>query len=100
VWEMSERLVAALTGGGTVATELEFFQRDDPIAVLDGLILEGTVTAERQTVRRHCDLTIIDREHLLTPSEASDLFGAWTAARSWCRWACSASRRLTASGPG
>jgi hypothetical protein len=74
---MSDRLVAALQGGGTVATELEFFQRDDSIAVLSGLILEGTVTAERQTVRRHCDLTIIDREHTLTPSEASDLFGAW-----------------------
>jgi hypothetical protein len=77
MWAMSDKLIAALTGGGTVATELEFFQRDDPVAVLDSLILDGTVTAERQAIRRSCDLTIIDREHTLTPGEASDLFGAW-----------------------
>jgi hypothetical protein len=77
IWAMSELLTDALRGGGTVVTELEFFQRDDSIAVLDGLILDGTVTIERQAVRRSCDLTIIDAEHTLTPSEATDLFGAW-----------------------
>lgn len=77
MWQMSDRLVSALTGGGTVITELEFFQRDDSIAVLTDLILDGTVTAERQAVRRSCDLTIVDAEHTLTPSEATDLFGAW-----------------------
>lgn len=74
---MSDRLIAALTGGGTVITELEFFQRDQPVVVLDRLIVEGTVTIERQAVRRSCELTILDVEHTLTPSEASDLFGAW-----------------------
>jgi hypothetical protein len=77
MWTMSKRLTAALTGGGNVVTELEFFQRDVSIAVLTGLILDGTVTIERQAVRRSCDITIIDREHTLTPAEASDLFGAW-----------------------
>jgi hypothetical protein len=74
---MSDRYQRALRYGGTVIQELEFFQRDQSIARLRGLVLDGTVTAERQMIRRHMDLTIIDREHTLTPADADDLFGAW-----------------------
>jgi hypothetical protein len=76
--EMSTRLQAALTGGGQVATELEFFQRGgDSVAILDGLIIDGSVTASSTVISRNFNLTVEDRYGVLTPTDAADLFAPW-----------------------
>lgn len=79
MWEQSQELNDALTGGGIVAQELEVFQRasGQSVATFTGLILDGQVTNERAVIRRNLDLTIVDREGVLTPNDAADLFSQW-----------------------
>jgi Domain of unknown function (DUF5047) len=73
--EMSDRLKRSLTGGGTVAVELEFFERgEESVSIQDRLIIDGTVSASSTVVSRSFNLTVLDRYGVLTPDDAADLF--------------------------
>lgn len=77
--EMSPRLQRSLTGGGTVVTELEFYERggEDLVSIQDRLIIDGSVSASSTVIARNFSLTVVDRYGVLTPRDASDLFSPW-----------------------
>ena len=72
MWVTSEAFNTALTRNRRIANRVEVLRAGQIVSTLD-VMVEGTVTAENQAVRRSGSVRLVDRDGLLTPVTAKDL---------------------------
>lgn len=72
MWVTSDAFNDALTRNRRIANRVEVLRAGRIVSTLD-VMVEGTVTAENQAVRRSGSLRLVDRDGSLTPVTAKDL---------------------------
>jgi hypothetical protein len=72
VWLTSDSFNEALSRNRTIANRVEVLRAGQIVSTLDVLV-EGSVTAENQAVRRSGSIRLVDRDGTLTPVTAKDL---------------------------
>lgn len=75
MWPVSERFRNALTRDHTIVTKAEILEGEIVLAELasQGVLVDGSVKADRSAVQRTADVTLVDRDGSLTPRDINDL---------------------------
>jgi hypothetical protein len=75
VWPTSSRFSELIQSSHAIATKVEIVRDDVVIADLSalGVVVDGSVTASHSPVQRSGEVTLVDRDGTLTPSDLTDL---------------------------
>lgn len=75
MWPVSDRFRDMLTRDHSIVTKAEILEGELVLAELasQGVLVDGSVSADRSAVQRTADVTLVDRSGTLTPRDINDL---------------------------